>query len=443
MSKQIRSQNPVAERFTKTVVFTSGERHDRMRRLLGLTWRPGDNTSHFIGKHLRPAGAAVLITMRYETGAMRPGAKPQRRIPLLGFKGAPRPDGSLDYENVFIYDGKRRPEAGARGRVVDPVRNPTILETAMAIHRACDKKADQTFKLPIVPEFPRVMLGFAPTHLPEYEETPRLRHLVAESLGVPVGRLGTKDPTLLKRQMHDVWQSSILLPEQNGNDTGLALIDAELCSSARSSLRMFEDFSHLVGVHTWNPAREVLAPTRRNPAAGILKAYGVSVATSEDIAAIPMETFEKMVVDMRRHLGGGSELFTNNDLECGLLQPNKQVTSSIENPEQAIAAIGEDQVVIAMRELLQPLMSEGATREDLLAAARNPENPLYCSGACRVQVVYQQALEPQQALCFGPDILGRRITANLFRPWSREEVAKEPVHAEATAEGIETVPAAG
>lgn len=443
MSKSMRSQNPVADRFTRTVVFTSGERHDRLRRLMGLTWRPGDNTSHFIGKLLRPAGAAVLIAMRYETSTVQAGAKPQRRIPLLGFKGEPRPDGSLEYDNVFIYDGKRRPTPGARGRVIDPVRNPTILETAMAVHRACDKKVDQSFKLPIVPEFPRVMLGFAPTHLPEFEETPRLRQLVADSLGVPVGRLGCKDPVLLKRQMIDVWQSNIRMPDQDGNDTGLALIDAELCSSARSSLRMFEDFSHLVGVHTWNPAREVLAPSRRNPAQAILKAYNVDVSTTEAIAEIPMATFERMVADMRRHLGGGHELFTNGDLECALLTPKKPVTVEVESPADAIARIGEDNVVSAMRDLLQPLMAEGATREDLLQAARNPNDPLYCSGACRIQVICLQKLDPQQALDFGPEMLGRRITANLFRPWSREEVAKEPVHAAAPAEGVETVPSAG
>lgn len=422
MARQPVSKSPVADRYIRSVCFTSGERHDCMNRLLGLTWRPGDNTGTFLGKRFRPVGAAMFVVIRYET--THEGENVFRRMPVVGFKAVGAQDGSITFDDVCMYNGRKHPEENARGRTICPKRNPSLLDTIVFVHAATGKALEREFALPVVPHLPRVKLGFAPTKPPVFEETPLLRRLIAERLSIPVGRLSTKDPVLLQRQMVDLFHELMIQPDAPENDTGLLLVDADLCTNGRGALRIYEDFNELVGVQTWNPAREVLAPTRRNPAAQVLKLHNLSaedVGNDEVFNMIPMDQADRMVADMRRHLGGGHELFDEAAVMEALRAPASPLVADVGSPAEAIDRIGAANVTSAMRALLGPVYAEGVTNEDLLAAAHNPRGPLFCSGVCRPQVLKLQNLPLEQALFFGPEVLGRRITADLFRPWQRPQ----------------------
>jgi hypothetical protein len=215
------------------------------------------------------------------------------------------------------------------------------------------------------------------------------------------------------------------MPGQGINDTEFALIDAELVSDPKGALRAFEDFSGLLGIQTWNPAREVLKLNRKNPAGDILRMHHIDPANTEAMNAIQMTQADQMVAEMRRHLGGGNELFDDSELFEALFSPGKPVVSSLKTHAEALAKISEKTVIIAMRDLLSPILSEGATDEDLLRAANDVENPLCCSGACQVQVLLRQKTPPQESLDFTPEMLGRKAHANLYRPWDRPRQPKE------------------
>lgn len=424
MSKSSKSKNhPAAENYIHKVCFTQDRTHDALNRVMAMTWRPGDQTSNFIGKVLRPVGTAVLILLRYAT--IHGAGKPQRRMPVHGFRAAYRQDNTLTYSDLFAYDGKRRPEVGAKGRVIDPVRNPTMLDTVLLMHRECVKRADDTFQLPPMPVLPRVLLAYPKNHLPPFEETPALRQIVADRLNIRVGKLHTKQPDLLQRMFLNIWEECILMPGQGINDTDYALIDAELVSQPQGVLRVYEDFSQLVGVRTWNPARDVLNRKRDNPARDILRMHHIDAGNTEQMNAIELDKADQMVREMRRSIGGGHELFEDSELQRGLLEPKTQLVANVPNVKAAIERIGEQNLFRAMRDCLPPILAEGTTNEDLLAAARNPQAPLVCSGACQVQVLLQQKVDEEVALDFTPDWLGRKIHANLYRPWDRPRPVQE------------------
>ncbi len=427
MSKKNRSKvHPAAESYVHKVCFTHEKKFDAMNRVMAITWRPGDQTSNFIGKALRPVGTAVLILLRYVT--LFGERQPQRRMPLHGFRATYRQDNTLAYSDLFAYDAKRRPEVGAKGRVIDPVRNPTMLDTTLLMHRECLKFVDDTYQLPPVPMMPRVLLAYPHNHLPPFEETPALRQIVADRLDIRVGRLHTKQPELLRRMFLVAWEESILMPGQGINDTDYALIDAELVTKPEGVLRVYEDFSKLLGVRTWNPAREVLARERENPAREILRMHSIDANNTEQMNAIDLDKCDQMVREMRRSIGGGHELFEDSELQRALLEPKTMLQADVRNVQEAIMKIGEQNVCRAMRDLLPPILAEGSTNEDLLTAANNLKQTLVCSGACTVQALLQQKVSEDVALDFTPEFLGRKIHANLYRPWDRpRQMPKAPV----------------
>ncbi len=432
MSRKTRNRSetcPLSTQHARLMVYQNEAGHEKLLRLAAITWRPGDNTGHFLGKALRPVGAAVLCIQHYayHTYGRGENVRIDPNVPLLGFRARAHADGSIDYdESVFQYDAKRRTYPGARGRVIDPERNPSLLNLSMAMHRAVMRNSHETHRLPIKPTFPRVMLAFAPDDVPTYEETPALQHLAARRLGIPVGRLGTKDPLLLERLLHDLWEEQLRAVDAPGNDTGYVLVDAEFCSHARKALRVYEDFSQLLGVVTWNPARDVLRSERPNPAASVLKLAGIDYRQPDwQEGQIGMDTMDALEAAMRRALGPGSEMFAQEDIYDALANPNQKANAS-KSAKQMLAAMGEDVVIRHMRSLLPELIVEGCTDDDLRAAAQNPAGPLIASGLCQVQVIYMQGVVEEEAFNFSPDILGRKIQANLHRSWDRPERQEKP-----------------
>ena len=270
-----------------------------LKRLLGtytISFRPGDRTSTFAGKLLRPIGSSVLVLLAYESDEADPFTL---RMPLRGFRMDFQVDGSASYchsDPVFDFDVVGRPKKQAYGNRLDPYRNPSLVDLALRMNEACAHRRNKPRCL--VPKFPRILLGFAPDQSPRFEDTAALRRIAASRLGLPISKLRRHGELLLTRLLEDVWQDQLILPGQKFNHTGLVLIDVELCSQVRSSLQVFENFSELVGVQTWNPARVVKPICVANPAGQVLREYAID-ATQDFCQYISAETVDAMVARMR------------------------------------------------------------------------------------------------------------------------------------------------
>ena len=69
------------------------------------------------------------------------------------------------------------------------------------------------------------------------------------------------------------------------------------------------------------------------------------------------------------------------------------------------------------------MISECSTDEDLLRAARQPDEPLWASGACRTQVLAKQDAFGANPFWFGVERLPRRIEADLGYSFSPTDSA--------------------
>ncbi len=380
------------------IVHRSTDHHYDLQSVYAITFRPGDRSGSFLGKRFRLAGVAPLIALSYENT----DDHGRKRMPFRSYKMDFQLDGTGSYGvhggDCFYFDGANSLRTGARGRQLDPLRNPTLAELLLRMDGACTKRLGK-LNLPYIPKFPKIVLGFAPNQLPQFEDSPALRRLAARQIGVRVDRLGCNGDLLLERLLHDVWERQFTLPHDLGNDTGMALLDAELCSQVRSSLRVFEDFSELVGDYTWNPAREVTPFQSPNPAPAVLTEFGVD--TEKDFCQqIPGQVVDAMVARMRELLGENSGQFTDEEIMDGLVSPSDPVSAWT-------AALPR------LRAKLTPAVAEATTDEDLLKAARNPAEPLFASGLCKIQVLRRRALGQAWDLFFSSEDLGRRLFADL------------------------------
>ncbi len=374
------------------------EKHAEMQTRFCLTFRPGDRTGHFNGKLLRPVGSSVLIVLSYE----EPLERRSKRMPLRGYRAQFEIDGSVSYgvhaDTVFDYEGDFRFRRNAHGRCLDPYRNPSLGDLLLRLDRECSRRVDGR-RLPWTPQFPRILLGFAPSQPPQFEDTPALRRLAAKQLRVPLAQLGANGEVLLQRLLEDIWQQQLLLPRQGNNGTDLLLVDAELCSQARTALRAYEDFSDLIGIITWNPAREIHPFACTNPAQEVLAEFGID--RGQDFCqAIEPQIVDGLVARMKQLLAERADRFTEEEILDGITSP--------ERPLQAWTA-----ALPQLRAKLAPAISEGTTDLDLLRATRDLDEPLFASGVCRVQVLRRRPLGLQWDLYFTPEDLNRRISADL------------------------------
>jgi hypothetical protein len=205
---------------------------------------------------------------------------------------------------------------------------------------------------------------------------------------------------LLEKLLHDVWEQQLVRPGAQGNSTGCILVSADLCTQASQALMIYEDFSDLVGLHTWNPANEVEPVRLDNPATSVLIEHGID--PSQDYAeCLPAEIVDQLERSMRSDLGSVGALIRQEEIYDGLVRPNKLITAW---------SLSLDE----LRAKLCPLISECTTNDDLLRAASDPDTPLVASGACQVQVLGRRSTPAPEAFEFRPDDLGRRIDARLW-----------------------------
>jgi hypothetical protein len=368
--------------------------------VFAITFRPNAQTGSFAGSLLRRIGTTAMIVLSYEPHP----SKPDRLVmPIRGFRAQACSDGSVRYGGdagcLFLYDGALIGRARAGGRAISAARNPTLVETVLRLDRACKRHVDRRGVLPRVPRLPRILLGFAPSEPPQIEDSPALRQLAARELRIPVGRLGANGSVLLDRLLRDIWERHLISPSAPSNPTGKWLVDAELYTHARQALEIFEDFTDLVGVRTWNPAHGVKLPQVDNPAEEVLRRLEVDTRQNFD-QYLSDELIEKLELAMRQAVGVSEGYFTREEIYDGLTNPGRPL-------------VGYSASLAHLRSKLGVTLSECCTDDDLLQAARDRDQPLLASGACKMQVVAKRDVARPAALRFMSDVLHRRIEADL------------------------------
>jgi hypothetical protein len=378
----------------------AGPQYPELTDMFAITFRPSDRTSTFNGKLLQRAGMSVMVVLSYEADVSKPD---RLAMPIRGFRAQANPDSSMLYGGEagcsFLYNGALRPRPHAVGRAISASRNPSLAELLLTMDRACRRRLDRRDALLQVPQLPAILLGFAPDQPPEFEDSPALRRLAAQELDVPPERLGANGSVLLDRLLHDIWERHLIQPSVASNGTGKLLVNAELCKQARRALEIYEDFRGLVGMHTWNPARGVEFLRMYNPAKTVLRRHGIDMHQDFN-QYFPDELIDQLELAMREAVGEASAYFTREEVFDALTSPH-------------LPLVGFATSLLQLRSKLSAQISECVTDDDLLRAARKPSEPLLASGACRVQVLAKPGHVASASLHFTPDVLGRRIEADL------------------------------
>lgn len=350
------------------------ERWETMENCVGYTFRPGGFKGSFADRSILPAGTAIMFRLSYQVQPDRKG-EPRLHIPVLGFKGRDLPSGGVAYDEqapCLRVDLACRPRGGARGCIIDPERNPTLLETALRIDKACQRTKEMGRRLQGNPPRPRVLLGFTEGRLPSFRDSAELRARAAKQLGIPVHRLGCNGNLLLEKLLRDTWEHSIIPPTDPRNWTETFLVDSALCPFASGFLRIYEDFSELLGEAVFNPARTLEYEQFANPAVAVFQELGLG--DSPDFSQpFTDELIGRMIDSIKSHLGESALLFTETDLLDGLTEPD-------------LPLIAWDSLIPKMRAHLSVHANECCTTTDLKSAARRPSEALWLRYACRVQV---------------------------------------------------------
>lgn len=368
---------------------------------LALTFRPGNHKSSFYDKALRQLGSSVAVVLTNGETDYSPS--------LAGFRAEARFDGSICYGLHGNVEFRHRYHFRSGNYGLDPVRNPSLFDTALRLNAACLQAAAREESLPTIPCLPRILLGFAPQNPPEFVDTPALRRVAAATICVSTQRLAQRHPDFVKRLLQQTWEAQLHLPGTATNPTDLLLVDAELCSTQHRPLRVWEDFRELVGAGTWNPARAVDLFASPNPAADVLCETGIDPGRPVDVQVTSNEMLEMLESRLRERLGDTAARFSPEDLYDGLIAPDRKLLAVSEGlPE--------------MRRKLTTYWSECATDQDLRNAAHRPFGPLVASGACRVQVLRRR--DVHEPYFFNQEVWGRRIVANWGCRYVRRRQAK-------------------
>jgi hypothetical protein len=391
----------LVRRYHQTIGGRSDRDHNVLCDLFAIAFRPGDRSGNFLNKAIRPLGTAVMTVLSYGRRADNPC---HRLMPLRGFRAELGADGLVRYGHcgnaLFFFNAAICPRARAFGVALNSFRNDSLIALMQQMDFVCGRQIQRKAFLPVIPHFPRVLLGFAPDRPPVYEETPALRQLAAEKLEMPVERLGSSGMVLLDRLLHDIWEQQFVEPGVAGNSTGCLLLDAELCTQSTGVLRLYEDFRHLLGVHVQNPVRFVTLARFPNPARNVLRDFQID-ERSDFAERITEDQLTILELAMRQALGSAAGEFSTEEIYDAIVNPGEPITAWAKS-------CGE------LRSRLSPVVSECVTDDDLIRAARRPAEPLVASGACRIQVLQKRSTIEADPFVFDPDDLGRRVLANLW-----------------------------
>ena len=162
---------------------------------------------------------------------------------------------------------------------------------------------------------------------------------------------------LLSRYLDDLWNRQIYYPGDPANCTGCLLISAEFCTQAHKALRVYEDFSALLGAPSWNPARKIAPHQIPNPARAVLGQFDIhdldQLITDDQL--VELETA------LRQAIGSDVPL------------TQEEVFDAIAYADAPIRAWSS--VLPELRSLLEPAIAESVTDDDLRSAGTALSSP--------------------------------------------------------------------
>jgi hypothetical protein len=376
------------------ILSRSDGEHDALTNLIAIIFRPGNRTNCF-SEPLRKLGQGTLVCLTYEWDEQTG----RRRMPIIGLRAQLGRDGFVTYGGegslLFHHDAARRPSIRSRCESLNPLRNPDLVQLALRMDRTCRRALGRTRWLPSVPNLPQVLVGFAASEVPDFEDSVALRKLAAFEMGMPIEELGRNGEVLLRTYLKDLWLRQVWRADDPINSTRSVLLNAEYCTRIGRALTVYEDYRSLLGAPTWNPARRAAPLKLANPATGILKEFGIESLEQP----ITNEQLDAMVSAFRLAVGPDISL------------TETEIYDAFANSHQPLRAWSPK--LAELRSLLEPGISETVNDDDLLRAAAAPDNPLIASQGCMIQIIRRYPASEPGALRFGPDVLGRRIELDL------------------------------
>jgi|GEM_PF-4439113 len=455
-----RNDHPLAKQHFNRVVRRPERKRKPLHTLLGVTW-------NLRGKTFLPLGKASMMAMSSHPD---PTARNGEVIELLCVCAQFDPkDGSIHYSDVrMAHDFKKNPHVGARGRILDPREereavkkgdcpNASWVRLGLELDRARDRAAQQNWKLPVVPTLPTFYAGYSAMSAIDMEMSHALKQRIAAHMQKSLSEIGQMDDGELDMLAKAEWPSLWKAPHTGGNPTGLWLIDAAFTTQLGRASQLFEDFSEMVGVDCWNPTRDIQAIEFANPAIQLATDAGFDlvaslamidageVETEEGVTAydVSVDNILAMRPLLRAYLGEHAKHFDDTELDTATIEHDKPITLVIEDVLGTLGAVDAVRMARQQLETTRPLFAAGTTDEDLLAALKNPDGPLFSSLTCQLQVMkWDPRLGPEEAFSFSSDDLGReRVFSKLWatNSWSpqtqerkhgkRREGRKQPQYA--------------
>jgi hypothetical protein len=361
---------------------------------------PGAGKARF-DTPIQAIGIGIMGVLWYRL--KQAGTQLLRTMPFRGYTADMRSDGTAVYGGdrgvEFSYDLGARPVPNARGRVLDVNKHDGLILRGMTMDKAVDRVVAKPWELPIMPAFPGILAGFSA--IPEFCESPALLAMACKRLNCSPKELA-KNP-LREQYLHTIFRDSALAPEHADNHTGGYLFPVDLLvGQDLGCCAFYEDYRRLLGVTTWNPAREIHDLGRN-----ALKARGFDRG---HLAALNEPQLDGVFKKMREKLGAYAGAFTLEELQEALVEgqpPRKADGTTLQ------IAIGGVEYLKLLRSYLTPDVAEQATDQDLLIAAADLNEPLVLSQVARPQVIQLQSLPVEEANGWTPEVLGRKILAEL------------------------------
>lgn len=455
MSKKNHDRHPLSERHFRQVVCRDVQMSRRMQSVWGLTWRPGDNTGHFLGKLFRPLGTATMMAQAsYRTdNERRPG------VVLYGISAQIDPNTAHVHYNALRlqHDFHLVPRTGGRRTVLDPTRNASWVSLALDVDQARQRATQRNYMLPAVPTLPQLYCGFGDHDQAwaTFSATPSLRRAAAGAAEITwqgsdlhdlqryAAEVATAKDTVFaswpaevqQQRLREAWYANILKPGDPMNSTGLWLVPQEYVTKAYGVPRIFEYFGGLVGVEVFNVSRKLGGKQVPNPAIEVAQAAGIDLKADLEKAAETLEGDPRFLeieqrltslVPAYRQVVGASVSISDEDLLRAICQPERKVQI-----EPGLGDQAEPIQIQAMRAALRPEISEACTDADILQAVQNPHGPLFASGLPVIQCLRRDARVPlEDSMHFTPEVLGReRVSATFWYAPEELQPKASPAHA--------------
>lgn len=400
------------------------KQYDARTGLSVVNFFPGRGLDRFENT-IQQIGVGIMAVLWYRLQQI--STRLLRQMPVRGFTAEAEGDGMVRYGGTrgveFTLDMGSRPMPGGRGKVFDLYRHEHLLLKCLGMDKATgsELRAMDEFeiKLPTVPRLP-FFYAVMP-QMPEYQETPAL---VAEACA----RLHCSEAELRKMELgeqllHTIFREAVIGPEHPENKTGGFLVRTDYFVGDLHNCAFVEDYRHLLGLHVWNPGRRIADAGR-----DALKSLGFR---HQHLAAMEEGQVTEAVKKMRGVLGVHHVFFSDEEYVEALVDDRAPVKADGTTVQ---LAIGDTAYLGLLRSYMPDDQAKLPTDEDLLIAAADLNRPLVLSRVCRPQVIRLEPVPVEEANVWTPELLGRRIIAELETDTARPRPRKEKHGSSANAE---------